>query len=67
MEYSIISGMEKKQIVVWIIFWIIRTQDFSGNIYEAENERTYSLNTLPQEYSTSGVGDFSNLCNFCYS
>ena len=27
-EYSIISGMEKKQIVVWIIFWIIRTQDF---------------------------------------
>lgn len=31
---------------------------FSGNIYEAENERTYSLNTLPQEYSTSGVGDF---------
>ena len=31
---------------------------FSGNIYEAENERTYSLNTLQQEYSTSGVGDF---------
>ena len=31
---------------------------FSGNIYEAENQRTYSLNTLPQEYSTSGVGDF---------
>lgn len=31
---------------------------FSGNIYEAENERTYSLNTLSQEYSTSGVGDF---------
>ena len=31
---------------------------FSGNIYEAENERTYSLNTLPQEYRTSGVGDF---------
>lgn len=27
-EYSIISGMEKKQIVVWIIFWIIRTQVF---------------------------------------
>ena len=31
---------------------------FSGNIYEAENQRTYSLNTLPQQYSTSGVGDF---------
>ena len=24
---------------------------FSGNIYEAGNDRTYSLNTLPQEYS----------------
>ena len=31
---------------------------FSGNIYEAENQRTYSLNTLPLEYATRGVGDF---------
>lgn len=31
---------------------------FSGNIYEAENERNYSLDTLPQEYSCEGVGDF---------
>ena len=31
---------------------------FSGNIYEAENQRNYSLNTLPLEYSTKGVGDF---------
>ena len=31
---------------------------FSGNIYEAENQRTYSLNTLPLEYVTRGVGDF---------
>lgn len=31
---------------------------FSGNIYEAGNDRTYSLNTLPQEYSCEGVGDF---------
>lgn len=31
---------------------------FSGNIYEAGNKRTYSLNTLPLEYGTSGVGDF---------
>lgn len=31
---------------------------FSGNIYEAENQRTYSLNTLPMEYATGGVGDF---------
>lgn len=31
---------------------------FSGNIYEAENLRSYSLDTLPLEYSCSGVGDF---------
>ena len=31
---------------------------FSGNIYEAGDKRTYSLNTLMQEYSTSGVGDY---------
>ena len=31
---------------------------FSGHLYEAENRRTYSLNTLPLEYATEGVGDF---------
>lgn len=31
---------------------------FSGNIYEAENKRTYSLDTLPLEYASGGVGDF---------
>jgi alpha-galactosidase len=31
---------------------------FSGNIYEAGNDRTYSLNTLPQEYSVRGTGDY---------
>lgn len=31
---------------------------FSGNIYEAENERTYSLNTLPLEYPAYGTGDY---------
>ena len=31
---------------------------FSGNIYEAENERTYSLDTRPQEYTTNNVGDY---------
>lgn len=31
---------------------------FSGNIYEAGNNRTYSLDTLPQEYACEGVGDF---------
>lgn len=31
---------------------------FSGNPYEAGNDRTYSLDALPQEYPTLGTGDF---------
>lgn len=31
---------------------------FSPNIYEAENQRTYSLDTLPLEYAAGDSGDF---------
>lgn len=31
---------------------------FSGSIYDAGNDRSYSLNTLPLEYSGIGNGDF---------
>ena len=31
---------------------------FSGNPYAAGMNRTYSLDTLPQEYPTLGTGDF---------
>ena len=31
---------------------------FSGNPYDAQNDRTYSLDTIPLEYSCGGVGDF---------
>lgn len=31
---------------------------FSGNIYDAGNDRTYSLDTLPLEYSCEGTGDY---------
>lgn len=31
---------------------------FSGNIYEAASDRTYSLDTLPLEYACGGVGDY---------
>lgn len=31
---------------------------FSGNPYEAEADRTYSLDVLPQEYPCQGTGDF---------
>lgn len=33
---------------------------FSGNPYAAGNDRTYSLDVLPQEYPTLGTGDFRN-------
>ena len=31
---------------------------FSGSPYDLGNERTYSLDALPQEYPTEGTGDF---------
>ena len=40
--------------------YYIRSADrgFSPNPSEAGRDRAYSLDTLPQEYSTCGVGDF---------
>lgn len=35
---------------------------FSGNPYEAEKDRTFSLDTQPQEYPVFGVGDFRTAC-----
>ena len=37
-----------------------RTYDhgFSGNPYEKRNDRSFSLDSLPQEYTSFGVGDF---------
>jgi alpha-galactosidase len=31
---------------------------FSGNLYDAGNNRTYSIDTLPLEYSYGGTGDY---------
>lgn len=39
---------------------IYADRGFSGNPYVAGNDRTYSLDTLPQEYPTLGTGDFRN-------
>ena len=33
---------------------------FSGNPYEAGEDRTFSLDTLPQEFPSYGVGDYRN-------
>ena len=35
-----------------------RDHGFSGNPEEAGNDRTYSTDTLPQEYSSFGSGDY---------
>jgi len=33
---------------------------FSGNPYEVDEDRTYSLDALPQEYPCQGTGDYRN-------
>lgn len=33
---------------------------FSGNPYDAGSDRTYSMDVLPQEYPTTGTGDYRN-------
>ena len=35
---------------------------FSGNPYGAGGDRTYSMDSLPQEYPTQGTGDYRNTC-----
>ncbi len=35
---------------------------FSGNPYESRNERTFSLDAQPQEFSTQQQGDFRTTC-----
>lgn len=44
--------------------YLIQQQDrgFSGNPDDAGSDRTFSADTLPQEYSTYGVGDYRESC-----
>ena len=44
--------------------YLIRTADigFSAALSDAKNDRLCSLDTLPQEYSFSNMGDFRNNC-----
>ena len=44
--------------------YLISMQDrgFSGNIYEAREDRTYSLDFLPQEFPVRGSGDYRISC-----
>ena len=49
-----------KKTEVFDYSYLIQRRDhgFSGNPYQAGNDRTYSLDTLPQEYSCFGSGDY---------
>ncbi len=44
--------------------YLIQQQDrgFSGNPDDAGDDRTFSVDTLPQEYSAFGVGDYRESC-----
>ena len=40
----------------------MKDRGFSGNIYEAREDRTYSLDFLPQEFPVRGSGDYRISC-----
>lgn len=41
---------------------VLADRGFSGNPYSAGDDRTYSLDALPQEYPTDGTGDYRTTC-----
>ncbi len=59
-EYGVLNHLWYGARMDCVMDYILDYPDvgFSGNIYEAENKRTYSLDTLPLEYASGGVGDF---------
>ena len=43
----------------WVTHGIVNLdRGFSGNPYEADRDRTFSLDVLPQEYTAEGNGDY---------
>ena len=43
----------------WVAHGIVNLdRGFSGNPYEADRDRTFSLDVLPQEYTAEGNGDY---------
>lgn len=59
-EYGVLNHLWYGAITNQCMDYLTEYPDvgFSGNIYDADNRRSYSLNTLLLEYSTKGVGDF---------
>ncbi|MDD6269260.1 MAG: alpha-galactosidase [Oscillospiraceae bacterium] len=59
-EYGVLKHLWYGKIVNTDMSYLLEYPDvgFSGNPYCAGNDRTYSLNTLPVEYSCEGTGDY---------
>ncbi|MBP0983398.1 MAG: alpha-galactosidase [Oscillospiraceae bacterium] len=59
-EYGVLRHLWYGERVGMSMEYLCKYPDvgFSGNIYEAENHRNYSLDTLPLEYSCAGIGDY---------
>jgi alpha-galactosidase len=49
---------KRTEVVDYSYLIACRDRGFAGNPYQAGNDRTYSLDTLPQEYSCFGSGDY---------
>ena len=59
-SYGVLKHLWYGKIVHQNMGYLLEYPDvgFAGNLYEAGNQRTYSLNTMPLEYAGAGVGDF---------
>lgn len=59
-EYGVLKHLWYGSAVDTDMSYLLEFPDvgFSGNPYCAGNDRTYSLNTLPLEYSCEGTGDY---------
>ena len=58
----------------YLLMHSYQDRGFSGNPYDAEEDRTYSMDVLPQEFPYHGTGDYrspaliiKNNGNFCGS
>ena len=59
MEFYSIPGLAKRGKTFDYSYLITYAdRGFSGNPYDVDDERTYSLDALPQEYPTYGSGDY---------
>lgn len=61
-EYGFLLHLYYGRKTEGVVDYLLYNSDrgFSGNPYMADKIRTYSMDTLPQEYPTLGTGDYRN-------